>query len=48
MPFTSDRTLPSPDHQASLEPQELNQLVRQIRDLPKLFCAQTSSSKKYI
>lgn len=31
--FTSDRTLPGPDHQASLEPQELNQLVRQIREI---------------
>lgn len=31
--FTSDRTLPGPDHQASLEPQELNQLVQQIREI---------------
>ncbi len=31
--FTSDRTLPGPDHQASLEPHELNQLVQQIREI---------------
>ncbi|NER93876.1 MAG: N-acetylneuraminate synthase [Symploca sp. SIO1B1] len=31
--FTCDRTLPGPDHQASLEPEELRQLVRQIRDI---------------
>jgi len=31
--FTSDRSLPGPDHQASLEPQELNQLVQQIREI---------------
>lgn len=31
--FTSDRNLPGPDHQASLEPEELRQLVKQIRDI---------------
>ena len=31
--FPCDRTLPGPDHQASLEPEELRQLVRQIRDI---------------
>jgi N-acetylneuraminate synthase len=31
--FTCDRTLPGPDHRASLEPQELSELVRQIRDV---------------
>ncbi|MCW6037894.1 N-acetylneuraminate synthase [Spirulina subsalsa FACHB-351] len=31
--FTSDRTLPGPDHQASLEPHELNQLVQQIHEI---------------
>ncbi|MCT7968542.1 N-acetylneuraminate synthase [Laspinema sp. D1] len=31
--FTSDRTLPGPDHQASLEPEELHQLVQQIREV---------------
>jgi len=31
--FTSDRTLPGPDHQASLEPKELRQLVQQIREV---------------
>lgn len=29
--FTLDRNLPGPDHSASLEPQELTELVRQIR-----------------
>lgn len=31
--FTLDRTMPGPDHKASLEPLELTQMVRQIRDL---------------
>ncbi|MCZ2207380.1 N-acetylneuraminate synthase [Cylindrospermopsis raciborskii] len=31
--FTSNRSLPGPDHQASLEPHELNQLVQQIREV---------------
>ncbi len=31
--FTSDRTLPGPDHGASLEPDELRALVRQARDI---------------
>jgi N-acetylneuraminate synthase/N,N'-diacetyllegionaminate synthase len=31
--FTIDRALPGPDHKASLEPQELNALVRGIRDI---------------
>ncbi|PYB77095.1 N-acetylneuraminate synthase [Rhizobium wuzhouense] len=29
--FTVDRTLPGPDHKASLEPRELSDMVRQIR-----------------
>jgi len=29
--FTLDRSLPGPDHQASLEPEELYQMVRDIR-----------------
>lgn len=33
--FTLDRTLPGPDHQASLEPTELNQLVQGIRTVEK-------------
>jgi N-acetylneuraminate synthase len=33
--FTSDRSLPGPDHQASLEPEELHQLVQQIREIEK-------------
>ena len=31
--FTIDRNLPGPDHQASLDPEELAQLIRQIRDV---------------
>jgi len=31
--FTLDRTRPGPDHRASLEPGELKQLVRSIRDV---------------
>lgn len=31
--FTTDRSLPGPDHAASLEPDELRQLVRGIRDI---------------
>ena len=31
--FTLDRSLPGPDHKASLEPDELRQLVRQIREI---------------
>lgn len=31
--FTLDRTLPGPDHQASLEPTELGELVRAIRSV---------------
>ena len=31
--FTLDRTLPGPDHKASLEPGELRELVRQIREI---------------
>ena len=31
--FTIDRNLPGPDHQASLEPEELKAMVRSIRDV---------------
>jgi len=31
--FTVDRSLPGPDHRASLEPSQLRDLVRQIRDV---------------
>lgn len=31
--FTLDRTLPGPDHKASLEPDELGQMVQAIRDV---------------
>ena len=31
--FTLDKTLPGPDHQASLEPDELQQMVKAIRDV---------------
>lgn len=33
--FTLNRSLPGPDHKASLEPFELHELVRQIRDIEK-------------
>jgi N-acetylneuraminate synthase len=31
--FTLDRTMPGPDHQASLEPEELSRMVREIRSI---------------
>lgn len=31
--FTTDKNLPGPDHKASLEPQELKEMVRKIREL---------------
>jgi N,N'-diacetyllegionaminate synthase len=33
--FTLDKNLPGPDHRASLEPQELKELVRGIRNIEK-------------
>ena len=33
--FTLDKNLPGPDHRASLEPQELKQMVQAIRDVEK-------------
>lgn len=33
--FTLDRTLPGPDHKASLEPDELSRLVREVRHIEK-------------
>jgi N,N'-diacetyllegionaminate synthase len=33
--FTLDRNLPGPDHKASLEPDELNSMVTQIRNIEK-------------
>jgi len=33
--FTLDRSLPGPDHRASLEPYELKEMVRAIRDVEK-------------
>ncbi|HIA15044.1 MAG TPA: N-acetylneuraminate synthase, partial [Nitrospirales bacterium] len=33
--FTLDRALPGPDHKASLEPDELQALVHQIRDIER-------------
>ncbi|PJZ45526.1 N-acetylneuraminate synthase [Leptospira brenneri] len=35
--FTLDKSLPGPDHKASLEPQELNNLVRGIRNIEEAF-----------
>lgn len=39
--FTIDRTLPGPDHKASLEPAELRQMVRSIRDVEQALGAGT-------
>lgn len=33
--FTLDRTLPGPDHRASLEPDELSSMVKAIRNVSK-------------
>jgi len=33
--FTLDKSLPGPDHQASLEPHELEQMIKSIRDVEK-------------
>jgi N-acetylneuraminate synthase/N,N'-diacetyllegionaminate synthase len=33
--FTLDRTLPGPDHNASLEPDELKQMIKSIRNIEK-------------
>jgi N,N'-diacetyllegionaminate synthase len=33
--FTLDRSLPGPDHQASLEPEELKQMIKAIREVEK-------------
>ena len=41
--FTLDKSLPGPDHQASLEPEELKQMVRAIREVEK---AMGDGSKK--
>lgn len=35
--FTLDRTLPGPDHAASLEPEELAQMIRQIRMVEQII-----------
>ena len=42
--FTKDRTLPGPDHAASLEPQGLQKLVRDIREIE----AAMGSAEKHI
>ena len=38
--FTLDKTMPGTDHQASLEPQELAQMVRMIREVEKAVVVQ--------
>lgn len=38
--FTLDRTLPGPDHKASLEPDELAEMVRMIRNVEKAVGSQ--------
>ncbi|MBA4291719.1 N-acetylneuraminate synthase [bacterium] len=35
--FTLDKSLPGPDHQASLNPEELHQMVKQIREVESAF-----------
>ncbi len=35
--FTLDNTLSGPDHKASLEPKELTEMIRQIRDVEKIL-----------
>ncbi|MCP4718558.1 MAG: N-acetylneuraminate synthase, partial [Desulfobacteraceae bacterium] len=35
--FTLDKTLPGPDHKASLLPEELSQMVRAVRNIEKAF-----------
>ncbi|MDH5763289.1 MAG: N-acetylneuraminate synthase [Nitrospinota bacterium] len=35
--FTLDRTLPGPDHKASLEPEELNQMIHNIRTVEQVM-----------
>lgn len=41
--FTMDRSLPGPDHRASLEPAELSELVRCIRDVSKALGSSTKA-----
>ena len=43
--FTLDRTLPGPDHKASLEPEELKAMVKAIRNIEK---AVSGDGKKHI
>jgi len=42
--FTLDKTLPGPDHRASLEPDELRQMVTSIRNIEKAL----GSDEKYV
>jgi N,N'-diacetyllegionaminate synthase len=35
--FTLDKKLPGPDHKASLEPHELTEMIRRIRDVEKIL-----------
>lgn len=35
--FTIDRKLPGPDHKASLEPNELKEMIEEIRNIEKIF-----------
>jgi N-acetylneuraminate synthase/N,N'-diacetyllegionaminate synthase len=47
--FTTDRNLPGPDHRASLEPEELKQMVTSIRNIEKALGSsikQPSASEK--
>lgn len=50
--FTIDKNLPGPDHKASLDPNELNKMVVEIRNTEKILGSPikkpTSSEKNYI
>ena len=35
--FTLERSLPGPDHRSSLEPDELGEMIRQIRDVERML-----------
>jgi N,N'-diacetyllegionaminate synthase len=44
--FTLDKSLPGPDHQASLEPEELKQMIKAIREVEKAMGNGTKTPTK--
>jgi N,N'-diacetyllegionaminate synthase len=42
--FTIDRSMPGPDHKASIEPGELNEMVRAIRNIEKAISGDGSKT----